>query len=82
MKKNKVVNLYLTHSEPENTTVVEKYTSEEFEDFVIVSIDSDGQEYEDLEELRSAIADTTSKTVILVDRSLDIRMYGVKVDED
>lgn len=75
----KPVKLYVYSFESETRTSIGIEEAEEFEDFVLVSINSSTMNNKNIESLQDQLTEMfPDKRLLIFDKSLDIAIYGVK----
>lgn len=82
-KQKKTVKLYTYLEEPERT-FVESYEAEDFDNFKFVRIDPAQWNTDDLNSFIEQLYESLGrdKKILVIDKNIDIAIYGVKEDED
>lgn len=80
-QKTKIVKLYVYQIESEKT-FVDTYEQNDFDDFIIVSGNFSEDDRESISEMHAGLKESTGKTVLIVDKSADLALYGVRELEE
>lgn len=64
----------------ENQTFIDEFEANDFEDFILVAIDFSTTDIDAIRDIHSKLEET-GKTVLVIDKNLDISFYGIVQDD-